>query len=164
MYEDDGLPHSGRTIRILCPVRALKAGIFAMLIREGSGPMFFHGIPFIYLVRQYPVLNPASSFRNKSPAKRADARRLIRTIGFEPVHLLRSSPSYPIRRCLEACFRYGEVVFAFESIPYPRVQLSEHEWGVRTLDLRRAAWVIISGKKHRCWFRSRFPHLPVAFW
>jgi hypothetical protein len=74
--------------------------------------MFFHGIPFIYLVRQYPVLNPASSFRNKSPAKRADARRLIRTIGFEPVHLLRSSPSYPIRRCLEACFRYGEVVFA----------------------------------------------------
>ncbi|MFS8513569.1 MAG: hypothetical protein LOD87_07590, partial [Planifilum fulgidum] len=94
--------------------------------------MFFHGIPFIYLVRQYPVLNPASSFRNKSPAKRADARRLIRTIGFEPVHLLRSSPSYPIRRCLEACFRYGEVVFAFESIPYPRVQLSEHEWGVRT--------------------------------
>lgn len=125
--------------------------------------MFFHGIPFIYLVRQYPVLNPASSFRSKSPAKRADARGLIRSIGFEPVHLLRSSSTYPIRRCLEECFRYGDIVFAFESIPYPRIQLSEHEWGIPTLDLRRAAWICVNGEKHRHWFRSRFPHLPVVY-
>ena len=79
--------------------------------------MFFHGIPFIYLVRQYPVLDPAAFFRRKSPAKRADARRFIRTIGSEPVHLLRSSSDYPIRRCLDECFRYGDIVFAFESVP-----------------------------------------------
>lgn len=125
--------------------------------------MFFHGIPFTYLVRQYPVLDPAAFSRRKSAAKRADARKLIRSVGFEPVHLLRSSPDFPIQKCLEECFRYGEIVFAFKSIPYPRVQLSEHEWGIPTLDLRQAAWICVKGGNHRHWFRSRFPYLPVVF-
>lgn len=133
-----------------------------MLIRERSDPMFFHGIPFNYLVRQYPVLEPASFFRRKSPVKRADARRFIQSIGFEPVHFLRSSSNYPIRRCLDECFRYGEIVFAFASLPYPRIQLSEHEWGVPSIDLRRAAWICVDGEDHLHWFRSRFPHLPVV--
>lgn len=135
-----------------------------MLSQERGGLMFFHGIPFIYLVRQYPVLDPAAFFRRKSPTKRADARRFIRTIGFEPVHLLRSSSDYPIRRCLDECFRYGDIVFAFESVPYPRIQLSQHEWGVPSLDLRQAAWICVDGEGHRPWFRSRFPHLPVVCW
>ncbi|MDN4592644.1 hypothetical protein [Polycladomyces subterraneus] len=125
-------------------------------------PMFFHGIPFVHLVKQFPVLQ-ASNGSRKSPDKRQDARRLIERIGFEPVHLLRSSPEYSIRRCLRECLQYGDTVFAFSTLPFPRVQLSPHEWGVRCLQLHAADWAVTTDQRAIRWIREHFHSLPVLF-
>jgi hypothetical protein len=105
----------------------------------------------------------ASTGSRKSPDKREDARRLIERIGFEPVHLLRSSQGYSIRRCLGECLQYGDTVFAFSTIPFPRVQLSQHEWGVRRLPLRAADWSFTTDRRAIRWIREHFPSLPVLF-
>jgi hypothetical protein len=105
----------------------------------------------------------ASDGPRKSPDKREDARRLIERIGFEPVHLLRSSPEYPIRRCLGECLQYGDTVFAFSAVPFPRVQLSSHEWGVRRLSLRAADWAVTTDRRVIRWMREHVPSLPVLF-
>lgn len=124
--------------------------------------MFFHGIPFVHLVKQYPVLQAIDGPR-KPPDKREDARRLIEHIGFEPVHLLRSSPQYPLRQCMRECLRYGDTVFAYTTVPFPRVQLSANEWGVRRLSLRAADWAVTTDRRAVRWIWEHLPSLPVLF-
>lgn len=125
--------------------------------------MFLHGIPFIYLTQQSPLLDPAKQKGKKSKAQQTDAQKLIQLIGFEPVHLLRSSSNYPLRICIEECLRYGDTVFSFLDLPYPRVQLSPHEWGVKSLSLLDASWVLTTRPSARRWLRQRFPLLPIFF-
>ncbi len=125
--------------------------------------MFIHGIPFIYLIQQYPLLDPARQKGQKSDSQRTDAQKLIQLIGFEPVHLLRSSPDYSLQTCVQECLQYGDTVFAFSDLPYPRVQLSPHEWGVKSLSLLNASWVLTTHSSARQWLRKHFPSLPIFF-
>ncbi|MFD1395359.1 hypothetical protein ACFQ49_07585 [Kroppenstedtia eburnea] len=133
--------------------------------REGGGEsMFLHGIPFVHLVSQYPELSPGGRKRRKSPAQKTDARRLVRHLGYEPVHLLRSSREYPLTRCIEECLGYGDTILAFPGIPYPRVQLSRREWGVRRLNIFDVAWILTTRENAREWFHHRLPGIPVLYW
>ncbi|MDR6226479.1 hypothetical protein [Desmospora profundinema] len=123
--------------------------------------MFFHGIPLVHLVKQAPVLSPAAKSKRQSPSRQADANRLKNLLGFEPVHLLRSSKDYPRSRCIRECFRYGDTVWAFHDLTYPRIQLSRHEWGVQQLDLREACWVLTARTDALSWFYFIGLHVPV---
>lgn len=126
--------------------------------------MFLHGIPFIHLASQYPILSSEGGRRRKSPAQRKDARGLVRRLGFEPVHLLRSSRGYPLIRCIEECLRYGDTVLAFPAIPYPRVQLSRREWGIPRLQVPDVAWILTTRVTASPWFRRRLPDVPLLLW
>lgn len=130
----------------------------------GGDPLFFHGIPLVHLIKQAPLLIPDTQSKRRSPSRRADAEHLIRLLGFEPVHLLRSSAAYPRSRCIRECFCYGDTVWGFWELDYPRVQLSPHEFGVPRLDLRKAAVVFTVRRDSLPRLRSRFPHLAVWVW
>ncbi|WP_380701787.1 hypothetical protein [Salinithrix halophila] len=123
--------------------------------------MFFHGIPFIHLIRQFPVLASGSRGNRRSPTQAEDARSLRESLGFVPVHLLRSSREYPMEVCLRECLRYGDTVLAFPTIPYPRVQLSRREWGVPKLAVEEAAWVFTTRETSLGWLRKHLPERPL---
>ncbi|MFD1426388.1 hypothetical protein JOD24_002961 [Kroppenstedtia sanguinis] len=127
--------------------------------------MFLHGIPFVHLVMQFPVLSPERGKQRKSPVQKADARRLVRHLGYEPVHLLRSSREYPLSRCIEECLGYGDTILAFPGIPYPRIQLSRREWGVPQLNItHHVAWILTTREHAREWIQQRLPEVPVWVW
>ncbi|GGE18149.1 hypothetical protein GCM10011571_19960 [Marinithermofilum abyssi] len=125
--------------------------------------VYFHGIPFVHLAKQFPVLNPGRPQKRKPPSKRKDARHLTERIGFEPVHLLKASPAYPARRCLDECFQYGDTVLVFQDLPFPRVQLSDHEWGVRHLDSRQAIWIMTKRAWGAVWIRRHLPEVSLLY-
>jgi hypothetical protein len=104
--------------------------------------LFFHGIDYIYAMKQYPVLSPRLSIGQKSATQMKDRRHLIEQFGLEPVHMLQNSKSYSMLRCIQACLNFGDTVFVFQSLPLPIWRLSSHEIGVTSLDLRKACWLV----------------------
>lgn len=122
--------------------------------------MFVHGIPFRYIPRHFPVLNATCASFNRSREQMEDARHLIEQFGFEPVHFLRTSNPYPLYKCMEACFRFGDTLLLFNTLPFPRLQLSPNEWGVREVDLRHTSVVISRHLQAQDWFRHYLPGIP----
>ncbi|MGD9677444.1 MAG: hypothetical protein AB7V16_03620 [Vulcanibacillus sp.] len=106
--------------------------------------MFFHGIKYEYLLFQYPVLSPELILSRENKEQLKDRKHLIERFGFEPVHLLQASGSFPVRKCLETCFKYGNIVFMFNNLSTSYLQLSENEIGVREIDVRRAKLIFIN--------------------
>ena len=106
--------------------------------------MFFHGIKYEYLLLQYPVLSPESILSRENQAQLKDRKHLIERFGFEPVHLLEASRSFPVRECLKTCFNYGNIVLMFSQLSTHPLQLSENEIGVRNLDVRKAKLIFIN--------------------
>lgn len=109
--------------------------------------MFFHGIDFKYLKKGYPFLNPDSSVSTKKPKQLEDRKHLIERFGFEPVHLLESSQTYPMKKCIKECLGFGDVILAFVRLTEPLIQLSEHEIGVPFLDIRSCRYIFTSSEK-----------------
>ncbi|MFE4199072.1 hypothetical protein [Aneurinibacillus aneurinilyticus] len=124
--------------------------------------MFFHGIPLPYLRLQYPVLSPRQSAGKKSREQLNDRTHLIERFGLEPVHLLEYRRNdYTLQDCLEACFRFGDVVFAFRHVPLPIWQLSRHEIGVPALSLNRTRWIFTMRTEYRTELQAMFPAVPI---
>lgn len=120
--------------------------------------MFFHGIPYKYIQVHYPVISPHHNTAELTAEQKADRRHLIERFGLEPVHLLKyDRKTYGLTDCLKACFTFGDVVFAFRSIPSPFWQLSSHEVGVEKLDLREARWIFLHEAEHLENLQMQFP-------
>lgn len=105
--------------------------------------MFFHGIDLKYLKKQYPFLYPEANTSSKNKTQLKDRKHLVERFGLEPVHLLESSKSYPMKRCVLECLSFGEVVFAFREINDFFIQLSLHEIGVPFLDVRKCNIIFV---------------------
>ncbi|QKG84051.1 hypothetical protein GXN76_05895 [Kroppenstedtia pulmonis] len=125
--------------------------------------MFLHGIPLVYFIQQFPCLSSSGKGLRKSPTKRRDARRLSELVGFEPVHLLRSTKEYALSECVRECFQFGDVVLAFPHVGYPRVQLSPREWGVRNLNVFDASWAVTTRMDAKRWIQQRMEKFPVLY-
>lgn len=124
--------------------------------------MFFHGIPYKYIQVHYPVISPLHNTAELTADQQADSRHLIERFGLEPVHLLEyDRGTYGLIECLEACFAFGDVVFAFRSLSLPFWQLSLHEVGVEKLDLREARWIFLNGTENREKIRNQFPKTKI---
>lgn len=124
--------------------------------------MFFHGIPLPYLRLQYPVLSPRQSAGKKTREQLDDREHLIERFGLEPVHLLEYRRNdYTLQDCLEACFRFGDVVFAFRHVPLPIWQLSRHEIGVPALALNRTRWIFTMHAEYHADLQTMFPAVPI---
>jgi len=111
--------------------------------------MFFHGIDLKYLKKEYPFINPEASVTSKKPKQLEDRRHLVERFGFEPVHLLESTKTYPMRHCIKECLSFGDVILAYVELTEPFLQLSEHEIGVTYLDTRRCRYIFTSKEKAR---------------
>jgi hypothetical protein len=98
--------------------------------------MFYHGINWEYVRKEYPILSPRRGVSRKRGDQLKDRQHLLEKFGLEPVHLLEASEQYPPRRCIRECLAFGDTVFAFPELPEPLWQLSRHEVGVEVLDLR----------------------------
>jgi len=103
--------------------------------------MFFHGIDFKYLEKEYPFIYPDFSVTSKKPKQLEDRRHLLERFGFEPVHLLESSKTYSMKHCIKECLNFGNVILAYGKLKEPLLQLSEHEIGVTYLDTRRCRYI-----------------------
>lgn len=124
--------------------------------------MFFHGIPLPYLRLQYPVLSPRQSAGKKTREQLDDREHLIERFGLEPVHLLEYRRNdYTLQDCLKACFRFGDVVFAFRHVPLPIWQLSRHEIGVPALALNRTRWIFTMHAEYNAELQTMFPAVPI---
>ncbi|PTX59346.1 hypothetical protein C8P63_11241 [Melghirimyces profundicolus] len=126
--------------------------------------MFLHGIPYVHLVKQFPVLEADGKKDRKSASQKSDARHLVRQMGFEPIHLLRTGPGYALVECVRECLRYGDTVLAFSGLPYPRIQLSRHEWGVPRLEMGCASWILTTRDSAAGWLKRHLPRVPVLMW
>jgi len=118
--------------------------------------MFYHGINREYVYHSYPILSPRRRVTEKKEEQLADRIHLIEQFGLEPVHLLEASEEYPEERCIEACLRFGDTVFAFSDLPDPLWQLSRHEVGVPALDLRDCRQIYLLQEDPRIY--RLFPH------
>lgn len=128
-------------------------------LEEGFN-VFVHGIPFRFVARHYPVISAKHAFIDRTQEQRKDAQRFIDRFGFEPVHFLRSSRHYPLSTCMKECFRFGDTLLIFNTLPYPRLQLSPNEWGVREVDMRRASFVWSRCPQSQEWFHQYLPGVP----
>lgn len=122
--------------------------------------MYFHGIRFEYLSKQYPILSPRLTVHRKNKTQLNDRRHLLEQFGIEPVHLLQSGPDYTIVQCVQSCFEFGDTVFAFDQLPLPIWRLSHHEVGVRSLDLRDSVWIFTKDPVSFPQIKQRF-NVPV---
>ena len=127
---------------------------------KGGFGLFVHGIPFRYVPFHYPVLNAAYMAPERTREQIEDAQHLIKQFGFEPVHFLRTSDYYPLNVCMKECFRFGDTLLIFNTLPYPRLQLSANEWGVHGIDMRDAYFVISRHPEAHVWFRQHMPETP----
>lgn len=109
--------------------------------------MFFHGINFTYLKKQFPFLYPDANVTTKKPEQLKDREHLIQQFGLEPVHLLEASIHYPVHKCIRECQTFGEIVLAFKKLPDPFFQISCHEIGVPFLDIRDCSFVFLSSHR-----------------
>lgn len=116
--------------------------------------MFFHGINWEYVKREYPVLSPRRTVSQKKQDQWLDRIHLIQQFGIEPIHLLEADEEYSSLRCMEECYAFGDTVFAFEKLTPPMWQLSSHEIGVEILDLRtsKRIYTFRTGSKVEEWF------------
>ena len=103
--------------------------------------MFYHGINWEYVKREYPLLSPRRTVGQKRRDQLLDRLHLVQQFGLEPIHLLESGDAYPAEQCIQACFAFGDTVFAFAELPLPIWQLSSHEVGVEVLDLRTCSQI-----------------------
>ncbi|SFS98568.1 hypothetical protein [Marininema halotolerans] len=124
--------------------------------------MYLHGIPFVYLVHQYPTIHPKKETARRSPSHLADTLHLKRDLGFVPIHLLRTSSGYPLEVCIKECLRYGDTVFAFSALSTAVVQLSAHEWGVHQLTLEQPGWILTIRPSSLSWLQRHFPSVPIV--
>lgn len=120
--------------------------------------MFYHGIMWEYVVREYPVLSPRKVVKKHGTKQLLDGIHLFQQFGLEPVHLLEDDEHYPAKRCIQECLAFGDTVFAFERVHMPMWQLSKHEIGVEVLDLRtcQAIYTI----RHDTKVEDYFPGIP----
>ncbi|MFS0555215.1 hypothetical protein [Brevibacillus sp. 179-C9.3 HS] len=120
--------------------------------------MFYHGIMWEYVTREYPVLSPRRTVRMRGKEQLLDRIHLFQQFGLEPVHLLEADEHYHAARCIQECLAFGDTVFAFDRIPFPMWQLSKHEIGVEVLDLRtcKAIYTI----RHETKVEEYFPGIP----
>ena len=125
--------------------------------------MFVHGIPFRYIPQHFPELNAACAQSNRTEEQIEDARKLIEQFGFEPVHFLRPSHLYPLSQCMAACLQFGDTLLFFDSLPFPRLQLSPNEWAVRKIDMRQSAVVLSRNTNAKEWFQRHMPETPFFF-
>ncbi len=109
--------------------------------------MFFHGINYDYLLSQYPLLSPGLVASKLNQKQKEDREHLIEQYGFEPVHLLKSSTLFNIRDCIRTCFKYGNLILMYDTLEMPSLQLSENEYGVKTIDVRQAKLILINQPK-----------------
>jgi hypothetical protein len=124
--------------------------------------MFFHGIPLTYLYIQYPVLSSRQSTGHRTKEQSEDRKHLIERFGLEPVHLLEyRRHDYGLQDCLKACFGFGDVVFAFRSVPLPMWQISRHEIGVPALSLHRVRWIFVLRSDYQKELQALFPTVPI---
>lgn len=107
-----------------------------------------------FLAKQFPYLNPDAHVSSKQGDQLADRIHLIEKFGLEPVHLLESSPQYPVSKCLRECFSFGDVVLAFLKLNQPIIQLSKHELGVPYLDVRSCQYVFVCNKGYMDFFKE----------
>lgn len=124
--------------------------------------MFYHGINREYVYQHFPILSPRRCISHKDQEKQADRVHLIRQFGLEPVHLLEAGAKYRDEECIHACLRFGDTVFAFNSIETPFWQLSLHEIGVPILDLRNACAVYTTVRDSDR-LSSFLPGIPIVF-
>ncbi|QRG70510.1 hypothetical protein [Brevibacillus choshinensis] len=103
--------------------------------------MFYHGIKWEYVCREFPLLSPRRTVKNKKQEQLLDRLHLLQQFGLEPIHLLESDESYPPSRCIQECLAFGDTVFAFDRLSLPMWQLSSHEVGVEVLDLRTSVYI-----------------------
>ncbi|MGG1661809.1 hypothetical protein [Brevibacillus sp. NRS-1366] len=98
--------------------------------------MFYHGIKWEYVMREYPLLSPRRTVSKHRKEQALDRKHLLAQFGLEPVHLLEADKTYPHEHCIRECLEFGDTVFAFDRLDIPMWQLSSHEVGVEVLDLR----------------------------
>ncbi|MFT9486932.1 MAG: hypothetical protein ACH0QD_06140 [Tepidibacillus sp.] len=125
--------------------------------------MYFHGIDYEYLLYQYPVLSPRLTILRQNKTQQQDRQHLLERFGFEPVHFLESSASYSIQEAIQACSAFGNVIFVYHVLPFPMLQLSEHEVGVPTIDTREANWIFVNHYQLIDKIRPLYPNLPILF-
>ncbi|MGG1249750.1 hypothetical protein ABE205_18255 [Brevibacillus agri] len=118
--------------------------------------MFYHGIKWEYVTREFPLLSPRRIAGKHGKEQCMDRLHLLQQFGLEPVHLLESDESYPDERCIRECLAFGDTVFAFEQLSLPMWQLSRHEVGVEVLDLRTCSAIYTkrNDAKVEDWFRK----------
>lgn len=116
---------------------------------------------FEYLQYQYPILSPRLTILHQNKNQHSDRQHLIERFGFEPVHFLESSETYPIQKCLKSCFSFGNVVIGFKHLPLPMLQLSANEVGVPVIDVREADFVFVSNHQLLAKVRRIFPEIPI---
>lgn len=120
--------------------------------------MFYHGIKWEYVWRQYPILSPRRSVGEKKKEQRQDRLHLLQQFGVEPIHLLEAGDDYPADRCLRECSVFGDTVFEFDRLRLPVWQLSPHEIGVEVLDLRTCTRIYVTGNPTNV--ADLFPGIP----
>ena len=125
--------------------------------------MFFHGIDYEYLLIQYPVLSPRLTVHRQNTIQKKDREHLLEQFGFEPVHFLESSSTYSVIECLHSCFSFGNVVFAFTSLPQPMIQLSNHEVGVPVVDTRQAKAIFVQNRQFIRKLKKHYKSIPVFY-
>ncbi len=125
--------------------------------------MFFHGITYEHLLYQYPILSPRLTILRQNNKQKMDRMHLIEKFGFEPVHFLESSRYYSKAKCIESCFLFGNVIFVYQTLPLPMLQLSFHEIGVPVIDVRKADYVITNNKKLIHHLMNLLENKPIIF-
>ncbi|MFD2369971.1 hypothetical protein ACFSO0_08335 [Brevibacillus sp. GCM10020057] len=120
--------------------------------------MFYHGIKWEYVWKEYPLLSPRRTVRSKRQEQLLDRLHLLQQFGLEPIHLLEADETYPPERCIRECMAFGDTVFAFERLELPMWQLSSHEVGVEVLDLRTC--VSIFTCRNEAKVEDLFPGIP----
>ncbi|MDR5002236.1 MULTISPECIES: hypothetical protein [Brevibacillus] len=113
--------------------------------------MFYHGIKWEYVRKEYPLLSPRRIAGKNGKAQCMDRLHLLQQFGLEPVHLLEADESYPDERCIAECLAFGDTVFAFERLSLPMWQLSRHEVGVEVLDLRTCSAIYTKRHDAKVW-------------
>ncbi|MED4585223.1 hypothetical protein [Brevibacillus choshinensis] len=120
--------------------------------------MFYHGIKWEYVCREYPLLSPRRTVKRKKQEQLLDRLHLMQQFGLEPIHLLEADETYPSSRCIQECLAFGDTVFAFERLSLPMWQLSSHEVGVEVLDLRTCVYIFTSDPEAKV--EVLFPGVP----
>jgi hypothetical protein len=123
--------------------------------------VFYHGIDWVYVKKEYPLLSPRRNVSRKRPEQLADRVHLLQQFGVEPVHLLEEGPDFPAERCIRECLAFGDTVFAFKEVSSPLWQLSCHEVGVEVLDLRKCS--LIFTRETSANVQVLFPDVPVLY-